>query len=325
MLYPLHFNPIYKRYLWGGRKFETSLGRTLPPGEDYAESWEISDHGADQSVISSGALAGTTLAEIVAQHGSQLFGRHHPQSRFPLLAKFLDARQTLSLQVHPNDVQAARLNPPDFGKTETWIILEAEPGGLVYAGLKSGVDRAKLESAIREGHCQDCLHSFQPSAGDCIFIPAGTVHSLGAGLLIAEIQQSSDTTFRLFDWNRLGPDGKQRPLHTEQGLNVTNFSAGPVNPQQVKKTKSDAVIRLVTCDKFILDKLTFDTPQEIGGDDRFHILIVMDGSLQIEGDPSSKIMSRGCSALIPACLGPVRLMPQNQTIVLDAYLPDLIH
>jgi mannose-6-phosphate isomerase len=251
-----------------------------------------------------------------------LFGRHHPQPRFPLIAKLLDAKQTLSLQVHPNDVQAAKLNPPDFGKTEAWIILEAEPDSMLYAGLKSGVDRTRLETAIRQGHCEDCLNSFQPQAGDCVFIPAGTVHALGAGLLIAEIQQSSDTTFRLFDWNRLGPDGKLRALHTEQGLNVTNFQRGPVGPQQPQPTHRACTSRLIDCDKFILDRVSIDSPCIIGGDDRFHILMVVEGSLQIEDDPASEPVYRGDTVLMPACLGSVRIATQIKSIVLDAYLPN---
>jgi mannose-6-phosphate isomerase len=139
MLYPLRFHPIYKRYMWGGRKFETSLGKALGPGGNYAESWEISDHGGDQSVVAWGPLEGVTLAALVAGDGGELLGRRHPQSRFPLIAKFLDAQQPLSLQVHPNDAQAAGLNPPDFGKTEAWIVLEAEAESQIYAGLKPGV------------------------------------------------------------------------------------------------------------------------------------------------------------------------------------------
>jgi mannose-6-phosphate isomerase len=322
MLYPLHFQPLYKQYMWGGRKFETSLGRVLGPGENYAESWEICDHGADQSVAAWGPLAGATLGQLVAQHGQDLLGRNHPQTRFPLIAKFLDARQTLSVQVHPNDAQAARLNPPDSGKTEVWIILEAEAEGLIYAGLKPGVDRPALESAVREGRCEDCLHSFHPKAGDCVFLPAGTVHSLGAGLLAAEIQQSSDTTFRLFDWNRLGPDGKPRLLHIEQGLQVVDYKTGPVNPQRSQAADRAGASRLVACDKFVLDRLAFDAPRKIGGDNRCHILIILQGSLLVEGDPAMAPMSRGSTALIPACLDRVRLIPQKSVTALDAYLPD---
>jgi mannose-6-phosphate isomerase len=322
MLYPLRFHPLYKQYMWGGRKFETSLGRALSPGENYAESWEICDHGADQSVAAWGPLAGATLGELVARHGQELLGRNHALPRFPLIAKFLDARQTLSVQVHPNDAQAARLNPPDSGKTEAWIILEAEAEGLIYAGLKPGVDRTTLQSAIREGRCADCLHSFHPQAGDCVFLPAGTVHSMGAGLLAAEIQQSSDTTFRLFDWNRLGPDGKPRPLHIEQGLKAVDYEMGPVNPQPAQAADRAGASRLVACDKFVLDRFTFDAPREIGGDDRCHILIILGGSLLVEGDPAAAPMSRGSTVLLPACLGRVGLIPQKSVVALDAFLPD---
>lgn len=322
MLYPLRFQPLYKQYLWGGRKFETALGKTLGSGDNYAESWEICDHLSDQSVVARGPLAGVTLSTLVARHGRELLGRHYPQSRFPLLVKFLDARQTLSVQVHPNDVQAAGLSPPDFGKTEAWVVLEAEPESLIYAGLKSGVDRAELETAIREGRCQDCLHSFHPRAGDCIYLPAGTVHALGAGLLVFEIQQSSDTTFRLFDWNRLGPDGKPRTLHIEQGLKVINYEAGPINPRQSQDADRADTSHLVACEKFVLDRRTFDAPCEIGGGDRFHILIVLEGSLLIGADSTLESVYRGGVVLLPACLGPVRLTPQKRTIALDAYLPD---
>lgn len=179
-LYPLRFHPLYKRYLWGGRRLETALGKPLPPGDNYAESWEICDHGADQSVAAWGPLAGKTLASLVREYGRQLLGRHHPKSQFPLLVKFLDAAQSLSVQVHPNDVQAAGLNPPDSGKTEAWIVLEAEPESRIYAGLKAGVKRSDLERAVREGRCEDCLHYFHPQIGDCVYSPAGTIHALGA-------------------------------------------------------------------------------------------------------------------------------------------------
>ncbi len=297
------------------------MGKALALGDDYAESWEICDHGPDQSVVAWGPLAGATLAELVARHGGQLLGRHYPQSRFPLLAKFLDARHTLSVQVHPNDAQASRLNPPDFGKTEAWFVLEAEAGSKIYAGLKTGVDCPELENAIGRGRCEDCLHSFHPQAGDCVYLPAGTVHSLGAGVLAAEIQQSSDTTFRLFDWNRLGPDGKPRPLHVQQALQVIDYRIGPVNPQKPQAGGRAGACRLVECEKFVIDKLTFDAPRQAGGDDCFHILVVIEGSLRIEGDPCWAPLARGGTALIPARLGPVRLEAQKKVVALDVFLP----
>ena len=320
-LYPLRFQPLFRRYIWGGRRLATQLGKHLGPGNDYAESWEICDHGADQSAVEGGPLAGATLGELVRQRGPELLGRHHPQARFPLLVKFLDAARSLSVQVHPNDAQAARLDPPDAGKTEAWVVIAAEPGSTIYAGLKPGADRAALESAIRAGNCEPLLHRFVPTAGDCLLLPAGTVHALGAGLLVAEIQQSSDVTYRLFDWNRTGPDGKPRTLHIREGLEVVDFNRGPVAPQQPQPTARPGVGRLVACDKFCMDRWEFDAPQSVGGDDCFHILCVLEGSLQIEGDPLDRPLSRGSTALLPAALGPVRLLPQGKAVLLDAYLP----
>ena len=171
-------------------------------------------------------------------------------------------------------------------------------------GLKPGVDRQTLAAAIGQGRCQDCLHVFQPSPGDCIFLPAGTVHALGAGLLVAEIQQSSDVTYRLFDWNRLGPDGKPRPLHVEQGLDAVDFQRGPVGPQQPRPTERPQVSRLVECERFVLDRWEFDAPLPAGGDNRCHIIAVFEGAVRIEGDPSDAALPRGGTALLPAALGP---------------------
>jgi mannose-6-phosphate isomerase len=237
------------------------------------------------------------------------------------LVKFLDAASSLSVQVHPDDSQAAKLCPPDAGKTEAWVILASEPGSTIYAGLKSGVTRQLLADAIGQGTCQQLLHSFQPVPGNCIFLPAGTVHALGQGLLVAEIQQSSDVTYRLFDWNRLGPDGKPRALHVREGLAVVDFQRGPVDPQQPQPTGRPGVARLVACDKFCLDRWEFDRHTTIGGDQRCHILCILEGSLQIEGDPLPTPLLRGTTALLPASLGPVSLVPQGPSVLLDAYLP----
>ncbi len=145
-LYPLRFEPVFRRYVWGGRRLGKILGKPIGPGNDYAESWEVVDHGEDQSRVAAGPLAGMTLNELTHIYGKQLLGRHYPQPRFPLLFKFLDCEKTLSVQVHPNDVQAAKLDPPDVGKTEAWVVLAAEPGSVIYAGLKRGFDRAALRA-----------------------------------------------------------------------------------------------------------------------------------------------------------------------------------
>jgi len=319
-MYPLRFQPIFRRYLWGGRRLEAVLGKALDEGNDYAESWEIVDHGDDQSVVTNGNLAGNTLRELVVSHGEELFGRHHPLKSFPLLFKFLDAHRNLSVQVHPDDSGAAKLDPPDLGKTEAWVILHAEPGSLVYAGLKRGFDRAALEREVNRGTTELCLHRFEPKVGDCIFIPAGTVHALGEGLVVAEIQQASDTTFRLFDWNRVDNDGKLRPLHVEQALRTINYDFGPVEPQVAQTLDSKSVERLVSCDNFTLDRWSLNKQQAIGGDDRFHVISVLEGELQIDSEPSGEPICKGQTVLVPASIGPMTVQGEPESLVLDAYL-----
>jgi mannose-6-phosphate isomerase len=319
-LYPLRFEPLSRRYLWGGRRLESVLGKSLGEGDNFAESWEVVDHGEDQSRVAYGPLAGAALAQIVQEHGEELFGRHAPQKQFPLLFKFLDAHRNLSVQVHPNDEQAARLDPPDLGKTEAWVVLHAEPGSLIYAGLKRGFDRAALEREVVRGTTELCLHRFEPQPGDCVFIPAGTVHALGAGLVVAEIQQASDTTFRLFDWSRTGPDGKPRELHVPQALETIDYGAGPVQPQTPQATSDPQVERLAACDKFVLDRWTFGAERSVGGDGRFHLLAVLEGAVQIEDDPAGQPLRRGETMLLPA--GAEKKAAAIQpTALLDIYLP----
>jgi mannose-6-phosphate isomerase len=318
---PLRFHPILRDFLWGGRRLDTELGKPIGSMERCAESWDVVDHGDDQSVVEGGPLAGKRLHELVEQQGSALFGRHQPPRRFPLLLKFLDCQKTLSVQVHPNDDQAAKLDPPDLGKTEAWVILAAEPGSKVYAGLKAGVDRATLENEVARGACEACLHSFEARAGDCVFIEAGTVHALGAGLLIAEIQQASDTTFRLFDWNRVDRDGRPRQLHVAEALDTIDFARGPVNPVNPIATERAGVERLAACDKFVLDRWEMDAAFQLPRDDRFHILAVVDGSVALEGDGEICSLRRGDSILVPASTRDVEILPQGRAGLLDMYLP----
>jgi len=323
--HPLRFQPIFRQYLWGGRRLGTHLGKDIGQGNDYAESWEIVDHGGDQSVVIAGQYAGRTLRELVTAHSTDLFGRHAPLSQFPLLFKFLDCQRDLSLQVHPNDTQAKALTPPDLGKTEAWIILQAEPGSIVYAGLKEGCDRVTVERATANGTLAGCLNQIEPRAGDCLFIPAGVVHALGKGLLVAEIQQASDTTFRLFDWNRVDANGQPRPLHIEQGLAVTDFESGPVLPQIPRATDRPHVERLVSCDKFVLDRWRLGAPQSLVDDNRFHILAVLEGAVQLENDPLAQPLLAGQTALIPAACHARQIAPQPDSVMLDIYLPLIPH
>lgn len=301
MLPPLLFTPIYRRYIWGGRRFASAFGRPLPPGDDYAESWELVDRGGDQSLVRAGPLAGTSLGEIVRGHGDELFGRSAPPA-FPLLFKFLDANRVLSVQVHPDDARAARLDPPDRGKTEAWYVVAAEPGSRIYAGLREGVDQATLAAAIRSGTCESVLSSFEPVAGDCVFIPAGTVHAIGEGLLVAEIQQSSDVTYRLFDWNRTAPDGTPRPLHIEAGVEAVT-RLGPVSPVRPETTADPAVRRLVACEYFALDEVRPQLSWRCGGDDRCHFLALLEGEARLPEQWGLPVLGPGDCVLLPASAG----------------------
>ena len=318
--YPLQFEPVFRSYIWGGRRLESVLQKPLPDdGRDYAESWEVVDHGNDQSVVANGPLRGSTLSDLVQNHGQWLLGRNSSAPKFPLLFKFLDCQRNLSVQVHPNDEQGAKLDPPDLGKTEAWVVMSAEPGSKLYAGLLPGVDETTLRSHIKEGTVGQVLHSIQPQAGDCVFIPAGTVHALGEGLLVAEIQQSSNTTFRLFDWNRVDDNGNARPLHIEQGVAVIDFDRQPVAVSQPVASDASHVECLVRCDKFVLDRATLEPSEsiDIGGDDAFHIVAVIEGRVTIGGNQ----IERGQTRLLPAALGTTKIASQSKTILLDMYLP----
>jgi len=318
---PLFFKPIYKRYLWGGRRLGTVLGKEIGEGNDYAESWEVADHPQGQSVVAWGPLAGISLHELVETRSRELLGRHAGQPRFPLIFKYLDCQRDLSVQVHPNDAAAALLNPPDLGKTEAWVIVDAAPGSKVFAGLKADCDRVALEAAMRDGRTAECLHSFEPRAGDCLFIPAGTVHALGAGLLVAEIQQASDTTYRLYDWDRVGTDGRPRTLHVTEALEATDHSAGPVQPQTPQTIGQPHVERLVASDKFVLDRWTLNEvgTWPFGGDDRFHILTVLSGQVRLFGIKT--MLSHGNTVLLPACVVESIAQHSGKAILLDMYLP----
>lgn len=214
-LYPLRFEPIFKPAIWGGRRL-ADMFPGAPAEGPIGEAWVLSDQGDNVSVVADGPLRGTTLRQLMRDRRDELLGpplAHH--DTFPLLLKFIDAAQPLSVQVHPDDELAQRLEGLARGKTEAWIVMHAEPGSRIYAGLKPGVDGGRLERAIATGTTESVLHSFAPRpAGDCVFLPAGTVHALGGGITVFEVQQTSDTTYRLFDWNRVdSKTGRPRELH----------------------------------------------------------------------------------------------------------------
>ena len=222
LIEPLVFEPLLMERLWGGRRLESLLGKRLPQTERIGESWELVDRPEAQSVVHQGPLRGRTLHELWTQHQLEVFGPGLPPSeRFPLLFKLLDAQERLSVQVHPPAEVAARLGGEP--KTEMWYFLDTLLESDLYAGLKHGVTREAFVQALAEGNVADLIHHIPARAGDAFFIPSGRVHAIGAGNVIFEVQQNSDTTYRVFDWNRVGLDGQPRPLHVSESLESINF------------------------------------------------------------------------------------------------------
>ena len=333
-MYPLRFEPLFRHYLWGGRRLAEVLDKPIG-NEIAAESWEVVDHQDDQSIVRFGELAGSSLRQLIADSGEDLLGKplldrisspdlpEHLQKRFPLLLKFLDANRHLSVQVHPDDQFGATLDPPDLGKTEAWYVMHADPGAKIYAGLKKGVTQASFQQAIELNEIESTLHSFEPKQGDCVFIRAGTIHAIGEGLLIAEIQQASNTTFRVYDWGRVDTDGQPRPLHIDQAIAATNFELGPVAPETTTPTDDPNWKSIVSCEKFQMSQGKLTQPSQVGGDGRFRILAVTDGAVSIAGDPSSLAMNLGNTVLLPACLGPTQVTPgPNGVDLLEIVVPE---
>jgi mannose-6-phosphate isomerase len=246
-MYPLKSIPVFKSRIWGGRILHDVFGKDLPVGERIGESWEIADLPEGKSTIGNGPLRGQTLGSAVREHAEAVAGvRDFPQP-FPLLIKFLDARQVLSVQVHPDAQTCRRMGKGDM-KTECWYIVQAQPGAVIYKGLKRPVTRDQFAKAIREGTTADLLAAVPVSVGECHFIPAGTAHAIGTGLLVAEVQTPSDTTYRVFDWNRVDESGKPRQLHIEEAMESIHFD---ITPDKLPVT---TVGRLVDCDYFKVDK-----------------------------------------------------------------------
>lgn len=285
------FTPLYMQRVWGGRSLETEYHRTLPDDAPYGESWEIVDRKDEQSIVSDGPFAGKSLHELWTQHRDEIFGTNLPGSeRFPLLIKVLDARDELSIQVHP----PADLAPSLGGepKTEMWYIAGADPGAKLYVGLKNGVSRSDFETALADGTVEAAVHAIQPAVGDSIFIPSGRLHAIGAGFLIHEIQQNSDTTYRVFDWNRVGLDGKPRDLHVEQSMKSIDFDDfEPGMDEPMGDT-------LATCEYFKVEKLALDVGESFGNAtiDRFSIFSVAEGSVTAA---DGRVCQKGDFFLLP--------------------------
>ncbi len=323
-LCPLRFEPILRHLLWGGRRLGTVLHKAVGAESDYAESWELSDYHDKVSVVKDGPLAGTTLRELLRTHGPELLGPAIDHcEQFPLLVKFIDANQDLSVQVHPDDEKGRRL-ANDNGKTEAWVIVAAEPGSLIYAGLKAGVGPDELSEGIRSGRVEPLLNRFEARPGDSILIEAGTVHAIGAGVLLAEIQQMSDATFRVYDWNRVGSDGKPRELHIREAMESIEFDRGPVAPVSPVVEAIEGVgtrEHLARSKYFVLDRLKILGPATVGTHDRFTVLMGLEGSAQLDQGEWSVRLGLGETLLLPAAVGPCEIIPNGEAVILTCTVP----
>jgi mannose-6-phosphate isomerase len=313
---PLVFAPFLRPAIWGGRRLGELLSKPLPAEGRWGEAWEMSAHPGHVSVVAEGPLRGLSLSALARSCSAELFGGRL-WGGFPLLLKFLDARDWLSLQVHPDDRRAPCLAGEPLGKTEAWVVIEAAPGALVYAGLRPGVARRDLEQAVRAGDPRECLHGFEPRPGDCLFLPAGTVHA-AAGVVLAEVQQASDATLRLFDWGRVGADGRPRALHLEQALEAIDWRAGPVTPIRTQARNE----RLVRCGYFGLDR--FRTVDALCSPYRGRAAawMVLCGRAELRSGRSYRRLCRaGDTLLVPAAADEIEWQADGPVTLLAATLP----
>jgi mannose-6-phosphate isomerase len=318
MLYPFVFKPIFKDRIWGGRELERLYSKKIPAGQ-IGEAWEISDRPSDASVIANGSLAGKDLRWLMEHHTAEILGTAKPAAdgRFPLLCKILDAREKLSLQVHPPASKATELRGEP--KTEMWFIADAAPDASLYVGLKRGVTRAEFEQKISDGSVADCFHRIPVKAGDTMFLPSGRVHAIGDGLVIFEIQQNSDTTYRVFDWNRVGLDGQPRELHIAQSLASIDFN--DFEPKLVEnkfqREKNFQARSLVQDPLFSVREIKVETVGKISlGQPQLRIIAVVKGALTMSDGKNPVTLSPGQFGLIPACVKDVEIHAQAQTTFL---------
>jgi mannose-6-phosphate isomerase len=322
-LLPLRFEPILKELIWGGRRLATVLNKPLGTAPRYGESWEMADHRDDVSRVAEGPLAGASLRDLVRHRGCDLLGAAVcGRGQFPLLVKYIDAHQVLSVQVHPDDERGRRL-ADDNGKTEAWIILHAEPGSRIYAGLHAGVTRGDFARALEAGAVEELLHQFEARPGDCILIPAGTVHAIGAGVVLAEVQQMSDATFRVHDWGRVGADGRPRALHLAEALESIDFAAGPVSPLAPHPEPIEGGTRelLARSPFFALERLGLRGPARVGRDDRFTILLGLSGAAEVRHEGLSATLGYGETLLLPASIGACEVVPRGEATILTCVVP----
>ena len=353
MLTPLTFSPILKDKIWGGSKLQTLFGKPAT-GHKLGESWELSGYEGDESVVTNGFLEGNNLRELIEVYMGELVGDkvfdEHGHS-FPLLFKLIDANENLSIQVHPGDEMAAERHN-SYGKTEMWYVVDADPGAELIIGFKEDCSRDTYLDALENDKVEDLLQHVAVTKGDVLFIPAGLVHAIGKGVVVAEIQQSSDVTYRIYDFKRKDDQGNERELHTDEALDVINFSAA-VSPKTPYKAVMNAITPLVSCEYFTTNMLLFDKPltRNYAAIDSFVAYMCLEGSVQVvvnkesgnlksakseiigsnkkNGKSENTVTSQdqvilinaGDTVLIPAIIDEVILKPLSQARLLEVYIP----
>ena len=323
MLYPLKFSPILKDKIWGGTKLKSLFNKSAET-DKLGESWELSGYEGDESVVTNGYLAGNNLTELIEIYMGELIGDtifDEYGLAFPLLFKLIDANENLSIQVHPNDETAAERHN-SYGKTEMWYVVDADPGSELIIGFSDDCSRETYLNAMSEDKVEDLLLKVPVTKGDVFFIPAGRVHAIGKGVVVAEIQQSSDITYRIYDYKRKDDNGNERELHTEQALDVINFEASR-EPKTVYTPILNETTPLVTCDYFTTNMLRFNKRIErhYATIDSFVSYMCLEGNFSIEFEGDITIISTGDTGLIPASIDELSLIPVGEVTLLEVYVP----
>jgi len=324
MLYPLKFRPVFKDKIWGGRKIKTKLGLDFTPLPNCGEAWALSGVEGCQSMVSNGFLEGNELNEVLEIYMDELVGEKvylTYGNEFPILVKFIDANDYLSIQVHPDDALAARRNIGK-GKTEMWYILDAEPEAELITGFNRKMDAGVYLEFLKQKRLKEVLNIEKVHKGDAFFIPSGRIHALGPGILLAEIQQTSDTTYRIYDWDRVDDNGNSRDLHTDLALEAIDFS-----PVDSFRTNYSSIVNkpvtLVDCPYFTTNLLNLDrkTDKDYTSLDSFVIFLCMEGRAEITVDKESVNLTTGELILFPATTEEVSIKPEPNIKVLEIYIP----
>ena len=325
-LYPIRFEPIYQYRIWGGRQLTDLLTAPLPDNDPIGEAWLLSDRDDHASLVADGLLKGQTIGQLMKKFPEQMMGKLAGKfNRFPLLLKFLDAHEMLSVQVHPSDRQKDFILDGEQGKTEAWVVLESTSESKIYAGLKPKTTAENLRQSIANGTVEDHLSYFTPKRGDAVLLPAGTVHALGGDIVVFEVQQNSDVTFRLFDWNHIdAKTGKPRALQIDQAVACIDFAQGekanviPVLEEQ----KSVLRERLFQCEYFRLWRLSGKLPFTVGEKDLPRVLVCIDGEGELEHNNTSYTIRKGDVWLLPSIVGSCMFSPYATVSLLEIALPE---